>query len=495
MADAQAATVPAPARARRLAAPRRSARARPGPRAWLLLLLLGSAMALYLAEDEPRRLLLPILAMANIAALYFVVLWGRDGELPVFEIGSLWVAATLLYGAMPFVNFLVGGLRWNVSSDSRLFQYPADLDTLVLFAWRYVAYLATFVAVYLPVRARRTAAGTPLGAVPRSRLAVLLIMLGVQWGFEYLLYLVYGLDVRISYTDLPATVQPATMPYVVWQVTLIVLASVFVVKQGLLLVLIRNWRDLRWRLLLVAWLGVETCAVAVQMGSRGTAVRLLLTFVVLYHRFVRPLRPVWLAAGGGALLAGFLAQGILRFRPSLDGGLDLATLLTSTNEFQTLFGTAYDLFQRRLTGTLSEVPWQIYVSDLYLVIPSQLLPFYKWDPSEWYLEVIGLRGTGVGFMFGVMSQAVLGFDWIELVARGAVLGLATALLHRWYVRRARRFWPTLLYLFVGIWIYYTARATTFYLLHFVVYQFVPVMAVASALTIALRRGRRPPPAA
>jgi hypothetical protein len=328
--------------------------------------------------------------------------------------------------------------------------------------------------------------------MPRPMLAALLVVLWLQWAFEQLLYLTYGLDVTISYTDLPATVQPGAMPYVLWQVTLIVLASVFVVKQALLLVLIRHWNDLRWRLVLVAWLGYEVMAVAMQMGSRGTAVRLLLTFVVLYHRFVQPLRPFWLMAGGSAVLAAFLAQGIVRFRPALHGGLDLRTLLTSTNEFQTLFANAYDLFQRRLAGTLPDVPWQIYVSDVYLLVPSQLLPFYKWDPADWYLEVIGARGTGVGFMFGVMAQAVLGFDWVELVARGALLGLLAALFHRWYVRRARRFWPTLLYLFVGIWSYYTFRATSFYLLHFVVYQFVPVMAITTLLTVALRRRRRPP---
>jgi hypothetical protein len=136
------------------------------------------------------------------------------------------------------------------------------------------------------------------------------------------------------------------------------------------------------------------------------------------------------------------------------------------------------------------VPWQIYVSDLYLIIPSQLLPFEKWDPAEWYLDVIGARGTGVGFMFGVMAQAVLGLDWAELVARGALLGHVSALLHRWYVRRARRFWPTLLYLFVGIWAYYTVRATSFYLVHFVVYQFGSVMAGVALLSAALRWRRR-----
>src|SRR5262245_37649813 len=486
------ASTPVPARRRAALRSRRRAWLRPG--SWLLLVGLGSTATWLLVEDDARRLALPLLAVANITALYVAVLWGRDRELPVFEVGSLWVAATALYSTMPFVNFIADGLQGGPASDARIAQYPVDVDTLVAFAWRYVAYLASFVAVYLPVRARHSAAGVRLDPVPRSTLAALLILLWLQWAFEQLLFLVYDLNVNVTYTDLPVSIQPAEIPYVLWEVTSIVLASTFVVRQALLLVLIRQWRDLRWRLVLVAWLGVEVVGVAVQMGSRGTAVRLLLTFVVLYHRFVRPLRPLTLAAGGCVLLAAFLAQGILRFRPPLDDGLDVRMLLTSGNEFQAIFATAYDLFQRRAAGTL-DVPWQIYVSDLYLVIPSQLLPFYKWDPAEWYLEVIGARGAGVGFMFGVMAQAVLGFDWTELVARGALLGLLGAVLHRWYVRRARRFWPTIFYAFVGIWSYYTSRATSFFLVHFVVYQFVSVMVVVALLNVALWRRRRPQPAA
>ena len=33
----------------------------------------------------------------------------------------------------------------------------------------------------------------------------------------------------------------------------------------------------------------------------------------------------------------------------------------------------------------------------------------------WYLGLIGLCDSDVRFMFGVMAQAVVGFDWFELV--------------------------------------------------------------------------------
>ena len=461
------------------------------PALWLLAVLVAGAVTVVQTEPAARRLVLPVAVMASLAVLHVTVLWRRDGEVPVFEIGTLWMASALLYSAVPFVNFVMNGLQWASNADGRLMGYPFDLDAVAAFAWRYVVYLGSFVVVYLPVRARATAAGAPLDPVPRSWIVGLVTLLALQWAFERLVYVVYGVTLHYAYSDIAAMSQVPEMPYVLLQVTFIVLAGALVIKQGLLLLLIRRWGDLRWRLLLVTWLGFEVVSVVMQMGARGGAVRLLLSLAVLYHRFVRPWRPFWLVVAGSVFLVAFLAQGVLRFRQDVDGG----ALLAGTNEFQAVFATAYDLYRRQLDGTLPPIPWQIYVSELYLFIPSQLLPFQKWDPADWYLEVIGIRGIGVGFMFGVMSQAVIGLDWIELAGRGALLGLVLALFHRWYVRRARRFWPTLLYLFVVIWSYYTMRATTFYLVHYVLYQFVPVMALTMLVSLAWRRRRARPSAA
>src|SRR5262249_48808810 len=130
-------------------------------------------------------------------------------------------------------------------------------------------------------------------------------------------------------------------------------------------------------------------------------------------------------------------------------------------------------------------------SDFYLPIPSQLLPFEKIDPSSWYIDLIQDNGSGVGYMFGVMSQAALGFDWIELVVRAALLALMLALLQSWYVRHPTSFGRTLFCLFASIWTYYSVRASTFYFLYFLIYHFVPVLLATKALERMLSRaGRR-----
>jgi len=40
-------------------------------------------------------------------------------------------------------------------------------------------------------------------------------------------------------------------------------------------------------------------------------------------------------------------------------------------------------------------------------------------------------------------------------------------------------------LFVGVWTYYTFRATSFWFVYFILYQFLPVMIVAWLLEVAL----------
>jgi len=54
------------------------------------------------------------------------------------------------------------------------------------------------------------------------------------------------------------------------------------------------------------------------------------------------------------------------------------------------------------------------------------MPFEKVSASEWYFAGDRHDGTGLGYMWGVISQAIVGFDWIELAMRGAILGYILA---------------------------------------------------------------------
>ena len=147
-------------------------------------------------------------------------------------------------------------------------------------------------------------------------------------------------------------------------------------------------------------------------------------------------------------------------------------ILSGSNEFQSLLGTAYDVFQRKTEGAY--LPWYLYLNDFITILPpQQLMPFEKVGASEWYLREIGISGIGQGYMWGVISQSIVGLDWLELFFRGALLGYILARFHRWYLKHQSGFLETLLYTFFCIKVYYTFRDTTLYPLSDLVWVIIP----------------------
>jgi hypothetical protein len=450
-------------------------------------------IATWLVDGDDRLLLAPILAMVSICAFFIATLWQRDGRLPFFELGPICMLATAVYSTMPFVGFYLAGSQWPQGVDARLLRYDFDTSEIAMFAWRHAAYMAVFGLAYLTLRGSRAAVTSQPIVIARHLGPALLVLAAILYSFKWSMYLVYGLDTGFSYSDLEAQVMVmANIPYFLQQISAAGLASLLVVKLGLLIVLISHVRrsaSMKPMGVLIFWLIIEAATVTVRLGQRASAVLIILSAAAIYHRLVKPLRPAIVLGGGSLFLLGFLLLGFIRGDNQLEADLNIVGLLTSRNEFQSIFATAYDLFQRNQNGLLGDVPWQIAFVDFYLEIPSQFLPFEKIDPSAWYVDLIGARDTGVGYMFGVMSQASLGFDWLELVARGAVLGSLFGVFHRWYTREASRFWIALLYVCVTVWSYYTFRATTFWIVHFVVYQFVPVFLICKLIQAMLSVGR------
>ena len=454
--------------------------------------MLAGGVALLLMSPEDRLLAAPMLAMGVTGTFYMLALWARDGAPPLFEAGTLCMLAITVYGVMPMAGFLAMQGQWDRVSDGRLQNYPFVVGELGAFGWRYAVYAASFAVTYLLVRGRTAVKSmrfTPPTPATRTALIILFIAL---YGCKLALKFGYGYDPDdFSYTDAAGSAARSlvkAIPYFILQIGHNILGALFVVELGLMILLIANWRK-RWcRYGLVLWLLYEVLFTVVTLGSRGRAVLLLIGAGVLYHRLVRPVRFRRLIIAGALLLIGFLVVGAVRVVNSPEVRKErVGKILTAANEFQGLFTTAFDIHKRREAGSIREIPWQVYVSDFYMPIPSQLLPFQKLDPSTWYIDLLGQTNQGIGYMFGVMSQAAVGLGPIELVVRGALLAVALAMLQRWYVRRATRFWPTLLCLFVSIWAYYTFRASSFYFVYFVLYHFVPTLVATKVLARVLSR--------
>ncbi len=100
-----------------------------------------------------------------------------------------------------------------------------------------------------------------------------------------------------------------------------------------------------------------------------------------------------------------------------------------------------------------------------------MLGVQKIEPSDWYLEQLGVTTPGVG---NDVRRDGPGSDrlWHDgavvqgVVARPRVRTGAPRLRGR-----ARGFWATMLYLYLCLWSYYTIRASSFYFVYVLVYRF------------------------
>jgi hypothetical protein len=458
----------------------------------LFALLFAAACAVWLAgfaTADQRSIFTPAALIVAIALFFAGQLYDRDGVLPLFEVGTMFVAAASVYSLVPLLSFVTGGMTFAIPfADPRLQAYAPSAAEVGAFSYRYVLYLACFAAAYLLVRRRARPVG---GAVPHTDQAtVVAIVICVLAGSAYLFALnVMAGSISNPYAGGTGLEWRERLPYFVLQITNVVVMTTATLELVLPLVLVTRWRSWPHRLVLFAWIVFEIVMTFRILGSRTTLVRLLLVIGMSYHRFVRPLSLKVAVAAGAVVLGGFVLYGAAR---DVGGFGALRTPgvrpLALNNEFEVLFANAFDLHQKKMDGL--QAPWQIYVSDVYMLVPSQLLPFQKIDPADWYVDSLGLGGTGVGLMFGAIAQGVVGFDWIELAVRGAILGICFALFHRLYVRRSHSFWLTALYVCVCAWSYYSFRATSFYLLYFVVYYFGAAFVVINVLRLLLLRVHR-----
>ncbi len=433
----------------------------------VLVAALGAFVAL---EPEQRVVVSPIYAIVAIPALLIAALWKRDELPPYFDIGVFCVVVTSIYLSYPLLAFLVSGLAWTPLSDSRLVAYAATPSEFARVGWWGALYLLSLATTYALVR-RHPAANVATGlVVPNKRtiLSMVVLFLAILI-YVQLLQVVYGVDLNPTYGSEGPT--GASLPLFVQQVTGKLVGIGIVLEFGLILLLVSRSDSPVWCWTLRAWAVFTVLSALAVLGARSSVIFFLLAWLLAHQRLRRPLRPLLLIAVAGAVMAGAVLYGIVR-----DVGSQADTILVAASaggEFQAMYGTAYNLIMLRDTGGLPDIPWGLYLADLLRLIPQQILPFEKMDPSEWYLELIGARDSDVGLMFGVISEAAIGLGAIEMVLRGIVLGLVFGEMHNWYSRHASRFWPTLFYLWLCVWSYYTYRASTFYLLGHVVFIFVP----------------------
>jgi hypothetical protein len=458
-----------------------------------LAILLAVLLLVFLSADE-RYVAAPGFACVIMMLWLWMTLWDRDKNIPFFDVGVFCALATFVYTVYPLVNYWADGLRFGLLSDSRLQSSSISPFELGFFHLRHVLYLFSFVAIYLLFRGSGAIKVGNVALPNRFTRQVILLFFLILTGYFLLLGSFTGFhgsrDNPDTYGNKVASAFniASNMPLLLSQISNKLSGILFVFKLALLFIVVSRCCKKKWLIILLLWISAEIFLTVYSKGTRTGLVLFLMATALLYHRMIKPLTMKFLFTLGALLLAGFIFLGVYRSYSSvaeMRSQLFLAntSVLSAGNEFTALLGTAYDVHQRKEGGAY--LPWYLYINDFITILPpQQIMPFEKVPASEWYLREIGISGTGQGFMWGVISQSLVGLDWLELAFRGALLGYILACLHRWYLKHQSGFFATLVYMFFCLKVYYTFRSTTFSLLENFVWEIVPfylLLSIAGAI--------------
>lgn len=466
-----------------------------------IMALVGGAFLLVLALLGPdaRFVAAPFLACTFLMVFLWVHLWERDGAVPFLDLGMFCVLATWLYSVYPLLNYGMNGFEFGIAGDGRLRSYELVPEEVFVFHLRHILYLGSLVASYAYFRVGSGRKAVGFKRPGTSTLQVAFLLFAAMTLYFIVLEQFMGIRIWTSYeSDAFArnVMAIANTSPMVFLISAKIDGILFLVKLLLMLYVISRFQERKWRVLLVVWILWELTNSLLLKGPRTGLILFLLSAGLMYHKLVRPIPGRVLLVSGVGMLLFFNFFGLYRQYSDLvslrtDFTQLSGTAFSANNEFQALFGTSYDVLMRKEAG--APIPWYLYLNDFNTLFPPQhWLPFERVPAAEWYLRELGLSGSGQGFMWGVITQAIVGLDWWELAPRGAALGFILAKIHNWYVRHQDGYLETVIYLVLCLKIYNTFRNTTLSPMAVVIWEILPFILLLKVGRFLLERlGKRP----
>jgi hypothetical protein len=439
-----------------------------------------------LGLSSVRTAAVPLCITLLVAALFIEVLRKRDSVAPVGEIGAWYVMAVTVYTGVPVAIFLVLGGEYTPLNDARLFAIQPTPSDVARIGWMYCVHLIAFGASYLSVRGKIRARHPLRVAIPNSTLWVAIAIWGLLTLFSFATS-IQGIRAE-NYAQGYATA--AALPLAIRQVLKLAQGVTFIVIVVILISLFGDYTRRKWAIF--AWLLFQLTTTLLIAGARTGLVLSVAACVLLYHTTVRPISGRAALLAGAAGLMGFTALGVLRTLRSFGSPADFQSAPRG-GEFEAVFANAVDLDMKTRSGEIRFVPLELSISDLLSPIPSQVLPFEKLNLADWYVSRFypEAKERGEGLAFGVVSQSLIGFGWLDLVLRGAVLGYIFARVHRYFRHNGHRLWVTAFYVWLTVWCYQSVRNSSFDFVGFVLQQFVPTVIAIEMIRAVFVRVSRP----
>jgi hypothetical protein len=419
---------------------------------------------------------------------YFILLKSRS----LLNLGFWLVLTTFIYSIFPIVNYYFGGYEFGLLADNRLVKSSITDIELSKFYSYYLIYFTTLTLSIIFLKFKGLKSGIKV-IIPAGQLKYIIIVYVFLQLFLFLMHKLYNIDFGRSQNNEDSIgvnlAAFSNAPYFVVQIASKINGILSITKISLIIFLTLNFK--RYKRLIFFFFLIEISFLFINLGSRTGFFNLIFVFFLIYQQFIGKIKLTSLLVYFAIAFLFFNILGYIRSIPSdaisqVDLGSAITLGLTINNEFQALFATGFEVLDLVKSGI--HFPTILYFNDIITIFPpSQLLPFQKIEASDWYLIHQGYKDSGTGFMWGVISQSLIGFGYIELVLRAFFLAIVGRYLHNKVRVDTINFHQILFYVFICLKAYYTFRNTTLGIVPFVVYEFIPYLLIIFLLELMIKR--------
>lgn len=418
---------------------------------------------------------------------YFIILKSKS----VLNFGFWVILTTFIYTTYPIVNYYFGGYEFGLLSDNRLVNSSISENEVSAFYSYYLVYFSTLTVSIIIFKYKEFNTDTKVVA-PQGQLKYLIITYVLLQLFLFLIFKLYNIDFgRSQHNEDSIGANLAAFsnaPYFIVQIASKINGILSISKIAIIIFLTLNFK--KYKKYIFIFLLTEVAFLFINLGSRTGLLNLLLVFFLIYQQFVNRIRVKSALIYFALAFIFFNFLGYFRSTSSdslsqIDIDSVITVGLTINNEFQALFATGFEVFGLAKSGI--HFPVILYFNDIVTIFPpSQILPFQKFEASDWYLVYQGYKDSGTGFMWGVISQSLIGFGYFELILRAFCLAFFGKFLHNKIRVDTINFYQILFYVFLCLKAYYTFRNTTLGIIPFVVYEFIPLLLIIFLIELMIK---------
>ena len=415
--------------------------------------------------------------------IYFIFLKKITYQIKEFQLLDLRIfiiSIILIYTLIPIIGWCISGFDLNIYSDNRIRSKGLNSKALFIFYLNtYLPFFLTFILGILLVN-KKNNINNSIKINKNNGLLISMLICLVALNFFFIF-----IDVAYGELNRPLIIKQLNNIFGHYRMVCYFLMFMFIFLY---------WEYKFNKFIILLFLIYSSFELFNGDIPRTFYFKQLLAIFLSYSVLVKPIKFKYIVLIAIifvplAIIIGAKNNNMISIVSSPDLGV-------ASNEWWSIFGTAYDIYRFHMIGFYNYttdqitaiIPNYMYFNDINYLIPQQFI--FKVDPSLWYLDYIkaldGKDKFGIGFTWGAIATIALWNSIYFTFFYGFISGIIIGLTHNYYISNRNSIYVTLIYLCACIYAYGIVRVGTGYFIYELIYRVIPFILVLFIMTKILK---------